>query len=60
MMGDDGEPMELSRMGWPKCSRCGRLMKLIGMEPDEANARASMHTYECDCGERTVVQVTAS
>ena len=54
----NNDAMELSRMGWPKCGKCGRLMRLVGMEPDEGNPRASVHTYECDCGEKTAVVVT--
>jgi hypothetical protein len=57
-MGDDREPMELSRRGWPKCDQCGRLMQLVGIESDDANPRASLHTYECVCGEITAVTVT--
>ena len=50
--------MHLSRLGWPKCETCDRLMRLVEMAPHEANPRSSLHTYECDCGGKAAVVVT--
>ena len=57
-MPDNEDDMRLSRSGAPTCETCDSLMRLVGTEPDEANARASLHTYECACGAGAVIQVT--
>jgi len=40
----------------PKCEKCGRELRLVGLEPDEPGG--SIHTYECECGEVSVIRVT--
>jgi hypothetical protein len=35
----------------PPCNKCDKPMRLVGIEADEADARHSLHTYVCECGE---------
>jgi hypothetical protein len=51
------ERPDLEKLGWPKCDRCGQIARLVGLEPDDVDPRASLHT--CDCGERIVIQADA-
>jgi hypothetical protein len=51
------ESLDLEKLGWPKCGKCGRIMRLVGLEPHGTNPHASLHTYECDCGEGRVVEI---
>jgi hypothetical protein len=51
------EYRDLEQLGWPKCDNCGQTMRLVGLEPHGTNPHASLHTYECECGEDKVVEI---
>jgi hypothetical protein len=43
---------------WPTCSKCGKAMRLVGVEPAHQNTYISLHTYECICGEVAIDEVS--
>jgi hypothetical protein len=49
--------MDLESKDSPKCARCGKAMRLVEMEPHPTLPLVSLHTYECACGGRAVVEV---
>jgi lysyl-tRNA synthetase class I len=42
----------------PPCEKCERTMRLVGIEADDARPNTSLQTYECECGETSVFQIT--
>ena len=55
-MPDDDRDLE--RLGHPKCAKCERIMRLVGTEQHDDHPGSSLHTYECECGERDATVVT--
>jgi hypothetical protein len=52
-------PEDRPHPDWPpKCTSCGRATKLVGIEADEVRQNTNIHTFECECGEQSAVQVT--
>ena len=41
----------------PKCERCERAMRLIGIERDSDDAKMSLQTFACACGAFAVSKV---
>ena len=35
----------------PPCEKCGKPMRLFGIEVDAVDPRHFLHTYVCECGE---------
>jgi hypothetical protein len=44
------ESFDFKTLGWPKCGKCERIMRLVDLEPHGTKPHACLHTYECEEG----------